>query len=172
MGTGGPGVCPRPLRRSPDIRRSSTNEHDIGRLDTRTPVSVAVTRTYDGLGRRADRLDRGCCVTVERAICASPKSARRPTRRTEDPSGLGAVRTDNAAIGSRSGFSNAQLCHQTFSQGTQFFGRQVGQELIEAGGGRCRVARGEGLAGFFEAGVGYAVGGGVVLGGDLEAGVA
>lgn len=40
---------------------------------------------------------------------ASHKSASRPTRKAEDRSGLGAERTDHAAIGSRSDFGNAQL---------------------------------------------------------------
>ena len=42
------------------------------------------------------------------ASCAPQKSERRPKRKAEDQSGLGAMRTDNAAIGSRSDVGNAQ----------------------------------------------------------------
>lgn len=59
-----------------------------------------------------------------------------------------------------------------FAEGGELFRGQAGVELIEAGSGRGDTVGCKGVADFFEASVFDAVGGGVVLGGDLEAGVA
>lgn len=68
----------------------------------------------------------------DRPRCASPQSVRRPKRKVEDRRGLGAVRTDREASGSRSDLCSVPLRdrRQAARQKGQHRLRSVDQVLL------------------------------------------